>query len=251
MLGLVPSASIMPTASIAIAANRRQAVMVIDTVSATLLAIQPQPNLAFMAPSWLAECYAKLESGMPAHSKRSIPHCQILWPEFSRKCRVHRKPAPTCAINATWLNRRNRLTTPHTSINPRQDPRGAFHIGTIFLPERAHHHLFFTVHTTKEQSAETDQTRRPCNPIGQQQHLSERHQPKRRIHGMTDDAENAGYDERMAFSQIETDRPVFTEIAMGPPKQPQRGHVDHDAEIGQRRHIGIIGKARKMDREID
>jgi hypothetical protein len=65
MLGLVPSTTIMPTASIAIAANRRQAVMVIDTVFATLLAIQPQPNLAFMAPSWLAECYAKLESGMP------------------------------------------------------------------------------------------------------------------------------------------------------------------------------------------
>ncbi|MGA9010681.1 MAG: hypothetical protein WBE48_04895 [Xanthobacteraceae bacterium] len=51
--------------SITIAANRRQAVMVIDTVFATLLAIQPQPNLAFMTPSWLAECYAKLESGMP------------------------------------------------------------------------------------------------------------------------------------------------------------------------------------------
>jgi hypothetical protein len=77
MLGLVPSTTIMPTASIAIAANRRQAamprvVMPFATMFATLLAIQPDAkfnlafiNLAFMAPSWLAECYAKLESGMP------------------------------------------------------------------------------------------------------------------------------------------------------------------------------------------
>jgi hypothetical protein len=95
----------MPAASSATAAHRRQAVIatetVFATVFATLLAIQTQPNLAFMAPSWLAECYAKLESGMLAHSKRSIPHCQILWPEFFRKCRAHPQPAPTCAKNAT------------------------------------------------------------------------------------------------------------------------------------------------------
>src|SRR5262249_29760940 len=69
-------------------------------------------------------------------------------------------------------------------IDPRQDPRGPRHVAAVLVAEGFGHQRLLAPDAKKEQRSEPDQTRRPRDPIRQQQRLRQRPQPERRIHGM-------------------------------------------------------------------
>src|ERR1700722_10170838 len=98
--------------------------------------------------------------------------------------------------------------------NRREDPTGPRHIRAIAVAKGFQHHSLFPCDAAKEQNPETGQAREAGDPIRQQQCLSDRPQPKSRIHRVSNPPVNSFWPEFMIPPHIEADRPVPSERTM-------------------------------------
>ena len=114
------------------------------------------------------------------------------------------------------------------SPNARNKPLRSRRVLRVLVAELVEHHLLLRTDAEREQDAECDQVRRTCHPIGNHERLTDRVEQQRHVHRMADFAIDAIGDQSMLFSHLEGNRPVRTQISVGPVEKPKTNREASD-----------------------
>ncbi len=133
----------------------------------------------------------------------------------------------------------------------RQYRAGTLLVASILLAELRLHHLFLGLHAQQIERDEHDQPGKSGDPVLQEQHLGDDHQPLAEVHRVANDPVDALRDQRVIPVELQRGRPVGLQIAMGAPEDEQRGDQERSPHPAQPRRKMIIREAQPVCGRIE